>query len=230
MVAVGEGLVDVPALPERHGKDPLAVFPHDRLVERRPEADEDRLGPDRLLRIGIVAADKPVAATAVEHADGLMEKEPEPALGVAPKRPQPRAHVQAVDPRVDHEHRIPPGLSAIVAVAREQVGVGPILSTRPAGPEAALPGALHARRHRKRQILLGVGRERVEDERGRDVDAVEQFLRDLRGRRRRIGGVCRSRRSHQRDSDPETEGSHDLFFRVCLSHSSRLLKSGRLGS
>ena len=60
------------------------------------------LGPHGLLRVGIIAADEPVAASAVEHADGLMEEQPQPPFRVAPEGTEPRAHLQLVPLRIDH--------------------------------------------------------------------------------------------------------------------------------
>ena len=103
-------------------------------------------------------------------------KKPEPSLWVAPEATKPRPHLEAVGPRIYHEHRITPRLALVVAVAREQAGVRTVLPTRPAGPELSLRGRLHARCHRKGLVLLRVGRKGIEDELRRGVDAGDQLL------------------------------------------------------
>ena len=134
----------------------------------------------------------PVVVTAIEHADRLMEEQPEPPLRIAPKGTQPRAHLQTLRLRVDRKHGIAPRLALIIAVAGQQISIWPILTARPTSPEASLGRGLHARRHRKGQILPRIGRHWIEDELRRDVDAMEKLLRDLGGWLRRIGGAQRS--------------------------------------
>lgn len=56
-----------------------------------------------------------------------MELQPDASLRIAPEGPEPRAHVQTVRLRVDDEYRIAPRLALIVAVARQKVGVRPVL-------------------------------------------------------------------------------------------------------
>ncbi len=138
-----------------------------------------------------------------------MEKKPEPSLWVAPEGTEPGPHLQAVGPRIDDKHRITPRLALVVAIARQQVGIRPVLPTCPAGPEPSFRRRLHARGHRKGQVLLRVGRKGIEDELRGDVDAVEQVLRHDGPRRVIVVCSAGSQRQGEQCQDVEDLAFHE---------------------
>ena len=117
----------------------------------------------------------------------------------------------------------------IIAVARDQICVRPVLSAGPAGPEATFLRGLHARGHRERPVLLPVRRHWIEAQFGRDMDGVQQLLRNLDGWLWGLVSVQRSHRHEQPNGEEEQFGFHGSGNASTLRHGRPLFDPLEMG-